>query len=325
MLKKIGWGFLVLLGLLIIGAFISYFVVGSKDLALSDEVRMQAPGQFADLTDGKIHYVWVEPEPQNANGEIVVMGHGLYVPHFMFAKNAQGLSEAGYRVLMYDHFGHGYSDRPTRDYNAALFNREVGELLQAVEINQPVILAGQSMGGLISARFAATHPEKVKKLVLFVPAGLALHGREKSFAATLLRTPLIGEWIWRMLARKALTSPWKPACDVCGKGKLLGDAHIQTKYKGYFPAMLNILRHFNLRDQDTIYAQLESNGTDVLAFFGQRDTTVHIDSAERLAAAVPSAKIIVMENGDHALNIRHWQEVNTMLLAELSGAEQDAQ
>ena len=261
------------------------------------------------------------PAPEAANGETVVMLHGLYVPHFMFAQNAKALAEAGYRVLLPDHFGHGFSDRPGAKYDAAFFAAEVEELLAKLDIDEPVYLAGQSTGGLIAAQYTAAHPKQVKGLMLIVPAGIRMHGEADDMMAKLIRTPVIGEWIWRVLARSALRAGNPPPCDVCGNGPLMGDAHIQAEYSGYFPAMLSILRHFPLRGQDEDFRALGKTGVPTIAIFGGKDDVVHIDSTNVLAGLVPDIEIVTVDTGDHALNFRKAEAINPLLLAFLEGAK----
>ena len=43
--------------------------------------------------------------------------------------------------------------------------------LAALNITQPVVVVGTSMGGYIAASFAMAHPERVRHLVLLAPAG----------------------------------------------------------------------------------------------------------------------------------------------------------
>jgi len=311
---------LVALVLLIAAALIVPYVwIGMGDKPFDDEARARAPGQFVELTSGKLHYVWVEPAPDVANGETVVMLHGLYIPHFMFAQNAEVLAAAGYRVLLPDHFGHGFSDRPTERYDQAFFEREVRELLTATGVDQPFYLAGQSTGAMVATLYASQHPDQVKGLMLIVPAGLRMHGRDDDLISNILRTPIAGDWLWRIAGRRKLLAPWAPPCDACGDGPLLGDPFIQTAYCGYFPAMLNILRHFPLRDQDAIFKAAGEAGFPMLAIFGDKDETVHIDSADAFAAAAPNAELVVIENGDLAMNFRKSEAVNPVLLSFLAG------
>jgi pimeloyl-ACP methyl ester carboxylesterase len=315
MLKKI----ILVLAVVIAAAFIgSYVWIGVGDKPFDDEARGRAPGEFVELTSGKLHYVWVEPAPEVANGETIVMLHGLYIPHFMFAQNAEALAGAGYRVLLPDLFGHGFSDRPTEKYDQAFFERQVRELLDATGVEKPFYLAGQSTGAMAATLYASQHPDEIKGLMLIVPAGLRMHGRDDDLISNILRTPVTGEWLWRVVGRRQLLAPWKPPCDECGDGPLLGDPLIQAEYRGYFPAMLNILRHFPLRGQDDIFKAAGDAEFPMLAIFGDKDETVHIDSADVFAAAAPSAELVIIENGDHAMNFRKSEVVNPVLLSFLS-------
>ena len=319
MFKKI----LIGIGVLLAAAtIIPYVWIGMGDKAFNDEARASAPGEFADLSNGKLHYVWAEPEPGTANGETVVMLHGLYIPHFMFAQNAEGLTEAGYRVLMPDHYGHGFSDRPGGKYDAAFFDAEVGDLLRALGIDTPIYFAGQSTGALIAAQYTANHPEQVKGLMLIVPAGIRMHGEADTTGSKLLRTPVIGDWMWRILARPALREEAPLPCDICGDGPLLGDPYLQATYRGYFPAMLNILRHYPLRGQDADFRALGETGVPTIALFGGKDETVHIDSAKVLADLAPGIEIVTVEAGDHAMNFRKSEAINPLLLDFLSAQTQ---
>ncbi len=308
----------VLAAVIVAALIIPYVWIGMGDKAFDDGARSRAPGQFAELTSGKLHYVWVEPAPDAANGETIVMLHGLYIPHFMFAQNAEALAAAGYRVLLPDLFGHGFSDRPTESYDQAFFEREVRELLVATEVDKPFYLMGQSTGGMAATLYASHHPDQIKGLMLIVPAGLRMHGRDDDLISNILRTPMAGEWLWRVVGRRQLLAPWKPPCDECGDGPLLGDPLIQAEYCGYFPAMLNILRHFPLRDQDDIFETAGEAGFPMLAIFGDKDETVHIDSADAFAAVAANAELVIIENGDHAMHFRKSKAVNPVLLSFLA-------
>ncbi len=316
MLNKI----IIVLAAVIATAFIvPYIWIGMGDKPFHDEARARAPGEFVALTSGKLHYVWVEPAPEAANGETIIMLHGLYIPHFMFAQNAEALAGAGYRVLLPDLFGHGFSDRPAEKYDQAFFERQVRELLDATGVEKPFYIAGQSTGAMAATLYASQHPDRIKGLMLIVPAGLRMHGRDDDLVSSILRTPIAGEWLWRVVGRRQLLAPWKPPCDECGDGPLLGDPFIQAEYRGYFPAMLNILRHFPLRSQDDIFKAAGDSGFPMLAIFGGQDETVHFDSADVFAAAAPNAELVIIENGDHAMHFRKSEEVNPVLLSFLAG------
>ena len=284
------------------------------DQPLTDEVKTQAPGKFADLPDGAVHYQWFEAAAGKANGEIVVMLHGLYVPGFMFSALARDFSAAGYRVLLMDHYGHGFSDRPDTTYDAALFDREIDGLLDATGVDQPVHLMGQSMGSMIAAHYASTHPQRVRDLTLMVPAGLKLRWAEDDTTAQLLEVPGVGEWIWQVYGRMAMANPQPSPCTACGEGKLEGDIRVQAHYSGFYPAMLSIIRNFPLRNGDETYVNLEKTGVRTMAIFGDQDDTVDIESADRLAKAAPDTDIRILHNVDHEVQFRRPELVAPMIL-----------
>ena len=71
-----------------------------------------------------------------------------------------------YRTLAFDNRGSGRSDKPDGPYSMELFVRDLNGLLDALEITEPILLVGASMGGIIAQAFVHEHPERVAKLVL---------------------------------------------------------------------------------------------------------------------------------------------------------------
>jgi pimeloyl-ACP methyl ester carboxylesterase len=73
------------------------------------------------------------------------------------------------RIVVYDRAGLGGSDPAQRQPTARDRAQDLAALLDALEINRPVILAGWSFGGLIVENFAARFPERVAALLLIDP------------------------------------------------------------------------------------------------------------------------------------------------------------
>ena len=149
----------------------TYFYFQFSLKPLTPEVRATLPGEFIQLEDGVVSYYWKGPE----DGDIVVLVHGLSTPKFVWDGNVDALTAAGNRVLVYDHLGRGFSDRPDIVYDGDLYVRELSNLLDGLHVTQPVNLVGYSMGGGNVIGFAARYPERVKKLILIAPAGYIPH------------------------------------------------------------------------------------------------------------------------------------------------------
>lgn len=82
-----------------------------------------------------------------------------------FADLQQTLSEQG-RVCSYDRPGEGESEAPESPQSLESAGELLDGVLDEVAGNDPVVLAGHSLGGLIAARYAPGHQDRVAGLVL---------------------------------------------------------------------------------------------------------------------------------------------------------------
>src|SRR5512133_3196950 len=129
---------------------------------LNELARQEAGGSFIQLSDGFTHYELSNPAAEHT----VVLAHGFSAPYFIYNPTFEFLTQAGFRVLRYNLFGRGFSDRPDTHYSLDLFVRQLSDLLAALRCTRPVSLVGLSTGGPITATFTARFPERVDKLVL---------------------------------------------------------------------------------------------------------------------------------------------------------------
>ncbi|KAI1121348.1 Alpha/Beta hydrolase protein [Nemania abortiva] len=111
-------------------------------------------------------------------GEKVLFVHGDATPSLVFSKIAQGLVDSGYRVMLFDLWGRGYSDTPLGcRHDVRLFASQILYALTSSPIpwmgdgNRFSIVAF-SLGGPISLAFTCVYPKAIQSLVLLGPAGL---------------------------------------------------------------------------------------------------------------------------------------------------------
>ncbi|MCP9952143.1 alpha/beta fold hydrolase [Actinomadura madurae] len=101
-----------------------------------------------------------------ANGKpVVVLLHGGGDGLDKMAALQKTLSEKN-RVCSYDRLGAGKSDKPDGPQDFTSSGKVLTGVLDQVAGDAPVVLAGHSLGGLIAARYAPEHQDKVKGLVL---------------------------------------------------------------------------------------------------------------------------------------------------------------
>lgn len=116
----------------------------------------------------------------------VVLLHGFSAAGVQFGQLLDQLRPSVRRVIAPDAPAHGFSDTPDQ-IDAGSLRAGLFEALDHM-IDEPVILFGNSMGGLAAIRYAIERPNKVRALVLCSPGGAAM--TEAELAALLRRFEL---------------------------------------------------------------------------------------------------------------------------------------
>jgi pimeloyl-ACP methyl ester carboxylesterase len=125
---------------------------------------LAAESQWIDI-DGPVHYVdYGGP----AGARTMVLVHGLMGAHVNWLALVPELTDE-FRVIALDLVGHGRTERAGRGTDVRSNQQVLHRFLEGV-VDEPVVLVGNSMGGLISILQAASEPETVDGLVLVAPA-----------------------------------------------------------------------------------------------------------------------------------------------------------
>jgi pimeloyl-ACP methyl ester carboxylesterase len=103
-----------------------------------------------------------------ADGETIMLVHGLLEHGAAWHLVAARLADAGYRVVAPDLRGHGMSEHtpPGVLYHPLDFLGDLDRLVSTGLFARPVHLVGHSMGAALAALFAAARPREVQSLVL---------------------------------------------------------------------------------------------------------------------------------------------------------------
>ncbi|WP_323776492.1 alpha/beta hydrolase [Leisingera sp.] len=271
---------------------------------MNAKARQSAPGSFARLSGGLTHYRWNGP----LRGPVAVCVHGLTTPSFVWDGVAQGLAAMGYRVLSYDLYGRGYSDRPAGLQDRAFFTSQLEELLADQEVDDDITLIGYSMGGAIATAFAAASPGRLRELILLAPAGF---GTSPGRLTRMIRQiPGLGDWLMHALF---------PALHIRGTNaerklpsSVPGITDLQQRElacRGYIPAVLSSLRGILNEDFTEDHRRLHSHGVPVMAIWGQEDAVIPPNSPGRLAEHARSIRQEEIPGAGHGLPYTHTGEV----------------
>ena len=121
---------------------------------------------FANINNAQIYYEFA------GNGTPFVMIHAGVADSRQWNNEFAHFAQS-HQVLRYDMRGYGKSEPVDGEFNHL---SDLVSLLDAVEIHEPIILMGCSMGGGLGMDFALAYPARVKVLIMVgsAPSGLQL-------------------------------------------------------------------------------------------------------------------------------------------------------
>jgi pimeloyl-ACP methyl ester carboxylesterase len=279
--------FTSLLILIIIAISIGYILFRKENTelySLDESARKTVPGNFIHLSDGITHYELSGPD----TGKLVVLVHGFSVPYYIWDSTFSRLVQKGFRVLRYDEYGRGFSDRPEKVYEASLYRQQLSDLLAQLQIHSVYAIAGVSFGGAVASDFVIHNQALVKKVILVDPVYPGIGSP----------LPLYLEWFARY---KMAISP-----DDVVNGQLTdlkypdefphwaNQYKVQMQYKGFRNALISTRFHYGPANIIiSNYKELDSLRKPVLLIWGKEDETVPFKYADSLRGILHTAYLPV--------------------------------
>jgi pimeloyl-ACP methyl ester carboxylesterase len=301
---------ITLAGFLIVALGLTAFYVARnpEHVTVDKTARASAgPGaRFIQLSDGITQYELSGPE----SGRTVVLCSGATVPYYLWDPTREALAANGFRVLRYNYFGRGFSDRPRLTYDLGTYDRQLTELLDSLGIRSPVDIGGVSMGGVIASSFADRHPGRVRSLILVDPA----YGNRQSIPFT-LRVPGLGEYVMTTMASQKMAP-----------GQLTDFLHperypdwvsryrVQMQYKGFLRAMLATYRGDVGKRPAASFTTLMHGQIPILLIWGKEDHTVPFSRSDTVRAAFPRAEFHPIDSAAHLPQIEQAAVVDSILV-----------
>lgn len=290
---------MIWLVLLVVAVVAGPFVIEAMRAKMDRGARARAPGHIAQLPSGLTHYDWIGP----ARGPVMVCVHGLTTPSFVWRALAPLMAEMGFRVLIYDLYGRGFSDRPRARQDTDFFLTQLEELLDDQGVTEPASFMGYSMGGAIVAAFARRRPGQVQRLVLLAPAGM--HVIRDGLARFARDVPVLGDWamqaLWPGMHRRAILSdPAEPEVE-----NFTARLEEELGYQGYARSVLSSIRGALAEPMEAEHRAIHEAGIPVLAVWGRDDTVIELRSMGELTLWNRAARHEVVDGAGHGLPYTH--------------------
>jgi pimeloyl-ACP methyl ester carboxylesterase len=273
---------MVVVGVLVLGAVALY----RTDLAVESLDRYAGLSSHFVAVDGmSVHY------RDRGEGPAVLLLHGSNSSLHTWEDWAEQLTRS-HRVVTVDLPGHGLTGPDpdgryaTRDTVAFL-----DAFAEAIDLDR-FALVGSSMGGRIAWAYTVLHPERVAGLVLVSAAGFPADGPPR-LVYRLARLPAVGAVMTRLTPRWLIAAQLRSAV---ADPDVLSDTDIDRyadllRREGNRDAVRT--RLLTDPDDEDLRGRLGEIAVPTLVLWGERDTWVPVDHADRFAAAIPDAQVIL--------------------------------
>jgi pimeloyl-ACP methyl ester carboxylesterase len=240
--------------------------------------------------------IWYEDQGQ---GPAILLSHGYAATCRMWDAQVAALAPR-YRVITWDMRGHGQSDSPgdPARYSAELTVADMAALLRHCGVERAVI-AGLSLGGVMSLGFHIAHPEMVRALVL-CDTGPGFRNSEARAA-----------WNQRALAR---------ARDLEARGldAVGGSAEVRAGHHRSAQGLAHAARGMLTQEGEDLINSLDTIAAPTLVLVGADDRHF-LAAADYMARKIAGAERVTIPAAGHASNLDQPEAFNRALSDFLAG------
>lgn len=241
-----------------------------------------------------------------ADGEVVVLSGSLGSDLRMWDPQLKSLLAAGFRVVRYDHRGHGDSPVPTGPYALADLGADAVALLDRLGVDR-AHWVGLSLGGMIGMWLGRHAPERVANLVLLCTSAEFGPAQMWIDRARLVREQGCGA-VADASVERWLTNDFRAANpDRVAELRAMLAA---TPAEGYASCCTAIERM-------DLTADLPSITAPTLVVAGAQDPSTPPEQLRRIAEAVPGARLEVLDPGAHLVNVERPERVSELITTHL--------
>jgi 3-oxoadipate enol-lactonase len=240
-----------------------------------------------------------------AGAPVVLLAGSLGSTLAMWDPQVPALAEH-FRVVRYDHRGHGESPVVPGGFELADLGADALELLDRLGVER-AHLVGLSLGGMVSMWLAAHAPERVDRVALLCTSALLGPASNWTDRAATVRAEGTGA------VAEAVVQRWFTAPFAAREPEVVDRMRnmvVSTPGEGY-AACCEVISRMDLT------GDLASITAPVLAIAGGDDPATPPVHLETIVAGVPDGRLVVLDHAAHLASTEQAAAVNRLLLDHL--------
>ncbi|WP_310475008.1 alpha/beta hydrolase [Sandarakinorhabdus sp.] len=294
-LRGLGYGLAVFAGL--IAVLWAVFATPDIPVATLKAKYANAASQFVELSPGSTIHVRDEGP---RDGFPVVLLHGSNSSLHTWEPWVQRLNAKGYRVITLDLPAHGLTGA-TREalYTNAAYVGIVEKLVDRLGL-QRFAIGGNSMGGGVSWRYAALHPDRIAGLILVDSVGKPPPKDAKPpIGFRMARTPVVRDVLTSVTPRALIERSFKQsiANQAIATPTVIDRYWELLLYPGNRRATLQ--RFSQYQGQEKAAAMLPTLTMPTLIIWGREDHFIPLSVGVWLNQTIPGSRIAILDGIGH--------------------------
>jgi pimeloyl-ACP methyl ester carboxylesterase len=254
------------------------------------------------ITLGDLHLNVVD----EGQGRPLLLVHGFPLDHSMWQGQIEGLSKQ-FRVIAPDLRGFGQSEVSVGTTTMQQFADDLAKLLEAMQVTEPVVFCGLSMGGYIGWQFVARHSNKLAALIVADSRSIA--DNEKAAAGRLETADKVEKEGSKIVAAAML--PKLFAAAAVQQGAPFVKATEAVMLAAPPSGVAAALRGMAKRPDYT--SELAKINVPTLVICGEEDAIAPPAEMQGIAKAIPKAKYVGIAGAGHMAPLEKPAEVNAVI------------
>lgn len=235
----------------------------------------------------------------------VVLSNSLGTTQDLWSRQVPELAER-FRVLTYDHPGHGASELPEPPWTVEVIADSLLRLLEELGLDR-VSVCGVSLGGMVGMALAVEAPERVERLVLACTSAYLGPPQWWEERARVVRAEgmdaiadtVVGRWFTEELTQE------DPEAVARFRAMLAA-----TPPEGY-ARCCEAIGAWDAR------GRISGITAPVLVVAGAEDPATPVEHAELIASRIPGARLHVLERAAHLANVERAEEFTSAVVEHL--------
>ena len=219
----------------------------------------------------------------SGQGKPIVLLHGWLASLETMAPLARHL-EKHFKVYSIDVIGFGKSELPDKPLNTNDFGDFLKELLEKLEIENPILI-GHSNGGRMIINFAGRNLGKINKIVLIDSAGIIPKRKPKYYIRTY--TFKVLKNIFKILPKTEMVNNLKD--------RILGK-FVSSDYKNSPDVLKKTMSIILNEDQKYLMPNIKA---PTLLIWGDKDTATPIEDGKTMEKLIPGSGLVTYEGAGH--------------------------